>query len=329
MDRRLRVFAGARVLITGGLGFIGSNLARRLVHLGARVSIIDALIPGHGGLPFNISGIARRVRVVRRPLEDTDALTPLVADQQFLFNLAGQSSHWDSMVNPCRDLEINCRAQLCLLECVRRTNPQVRIVFASTRQIYGRPQYLPVDERHILQPVDINGIHKIAAEHYHALYHQVYGVWTSVLRLINTIGPRMRVKDARQTFIGLWVRCALEQRPFEVWDGEQKRDINYIDDVVEALLLAAASDRASGRIYNLGAHPSYSLRQIAELLAGITGGRYVVRPFPADRKSIDIGDYYASYSRIREDLGWEPATLLPQALEATVAYYRRHLKHYV
>lgn len=323
------VFRNARVLITGGLGFLGSNLARRLVCLGARVSIVDALVPEHGGSRFNIAGIAGRVEVSIGDINDTDALTCSVAGQQFLFDLAGQGSHWDSMVAPCRDLDSNCRGRLCLLECLRRTNPGIRTVFASTRQIYGRPEYLPVDEKHVLQPVDLNGVHKIAAENYYALYGKVYGLKATLLRLTNTIGPRMRVCDVRQTFLGLWIRCAIEKRPFEVWGGEQKRDFNYVDDVVDAFLLAAASDRAQGRTYNLGAHPPASLRQVADLLAEITGASYVVRPYPGERASIDIGDYYACYDRIREELGWQPRWSLRSALETTVAYYRRHLKHYV
>jgi UDP-glucose 4-epimerase len=322
-------FQDAAVLITGGLGFIGANLAHRLVGLGARVHIIDSLIPDQGGCSFNVHEIKDRVTFTAADLRDANTLERILPGQQYLFNLAGQSSHWDSMIAPGHDLEINCRAHLCLLDCIRRMNPAVRVVFASTRQIYGKPVYLPVDENHPLQPVDINGIHKIAGEGYHALYNKVHGIWCSVLRLTNTIGPRMRVKDARQTFLGLWIRKAIEGQPFEVWGGQQLRDFNHVDDVVDALLLAATSESAHARIYNLGAAPPVTLLQLADLLVELTGCEYQVRPFPADRKSIDIGDYYASHDRISSDLGWRPRSSLRQAIEDTVAYYRQHLAHYV
>jgi UDP-glucose 4-epimerase len=323
------VFEGARVFVTGGLGFIGSNLARRLVEMGARVHVFDRLVPEHGGTRFNVAEIGDGLRVTVGDLCDADALRKALGEPDFLFNLAGQGSHWDSMVDPCGDLEINCRAQLTLLECVRAACPEVRMVFASTRQIYGRPNYLPVDEAHPLDPVDVNGVHKIASEGYHRLYANVHGLRCTILRLTNTIGPRMRVKDARQTFAGLWIRLALEGRPFEVWGGEQLRDFNYVDDVVDALLAAAGCERAVGRVYNLGALPAVRLREFAELLRGATGCAYEVRAFPPERRSIDIGDYYASYTRIHNELGWEPRTPLPEAVERTLGYYAAHLHHYV
>jgi UDP-glucose 4-epimerase len=324
----LSAFRDARVLITGGLGFVGSNLAIRLAELGARVHVVDSLVPEHGGSIFNISPVADRVEVQVADLRDAEALKPALRGAQFVFNLAGQSSHWASMLAPRTDLEINCDAQLSLLEGVRCLCPQARVVFASTRQIYGRPQYLPVDEAHPLLPVDVNGVHKIASESYHQLYARVYGLRCTILRLTNTIGPRMRIKDAQQTFAGLWIRSAVEGRPFVVWGGEQLRDINYIDDVVDAFLLTALSERAVGRIYNLGASPATTLRHFAELLRGATGCGYQVDAFPADRKAIDIGDYFGSYDRIRDELGWEPRTPLSQAVERTVGYYAEHLVRY-
>jgi nucleoside-diphosphate-sugar epimerase len=321
-------YRDAGVLITGGLGFIGSNLARRLVVLGARVRILDSLVPEHGGCRFNIHDIEDAVTLTLGDIGDTDQVRQLAQGQHFLFNLAGQSSHWDSMVNPCRDLDINCGAHLRLLECLRQCNPQIRMVYAGTRQIYGKPEYLPVDEAHPLRPVDINGIHKIAGESYHTLYDRLYGMRCAILRLTNTVGPGMRIKDDRQTFFGLWLRRAMEGKPFEVWGGEQLRDFNYIDDVVDAFLLAAGSDKARGRIYNLGASPPVSLRQLADLLASVARCPYTVTSFPEERKTIDIGDYYASYERIKADLGWQPRTPLNAAVEATVAYYRQHWRRY-
>jgi UDP-glucose 4-epimerase len=328
--RLRRTFAGKRVLITGGLGFIGSNLARALVELGARVSIVDSLVPEYGGNRRNLAGIARRVRVHIADVRDWPRLPALVRDQDFLFNLAGQTSHMDSMADPQTDLDINCRAQLAILEACRRHNPRIRIVFASTRQIYGKPDYLPVDEKHPLRPVDVNGINKIAGESFHLLYSRVYGIASTALRLTNTIGPRMRIKDARQTFVGVWIRRLLEGRPFEVWGGEQWRDFTYVDDAAEAFLLAAARDEAIGEAFNLGGPPRVTLRGLAELLVRLNdGGEFVVRDFPADRKKIDIGDYYADDRLIREKLGWRPRTDLRAALRQTLAYYRAELRHYV
>jgi len=325
-----RVFAGRRVLITGGLGFIGSNLARALVGLGARVSIVDSLVPEYGGNRRNLAGIAARVKVHVADVRDWPRLPDLVRGQDFLFNLAGQTSHMDSMTDPQTDLDINCRAQLAILEACRLHNPGIRIVFASTRQIYGRPDYLPVDERHPLRPVDVNGINKMAGEAFHLLYSRVHGIAATALRLTNTIGPRMRVKDARQTFVGVWVRRLVEGEPFEVWGGEQLRDFTYVDDAVEAFLLAAAKPEAVGEVFNLGGPPRVTLQRLAELLVEINrGGSFVVREFPADRRRIDIGDYFADGRLISRRLGWKPRTDLRTALQRTVAYYRRELRHYV
>lgn len=328
--RMRRVFAGRRVLVTGGLGFIGSNLVRALVRLGARVTVLDALIPEYGGNRRNLAGVAAKVRVKIGDVRDRARLPALVRGQEFLFNLAGQTSHMDSMSDPDTDLEINCRAQLSLLEACRRHNPGIRVVFASTRQIYGRPEYLPVDERHPLRPVDVNGINKLAGEEYHLLYSEVHGIRSTVLRLTNTIGPRMRVKDARQTFLGVWVKEALGGGTFEVWGGRQLRDFTYVDDAVEALLLAAAKPAAVGQVYNLGGSGRISLRELAELVVAAAGqGRFVVRPFPADRRKIDIGDYYADDRAIRRALGWKPRTGIAEAVAGTVEFFRGELPHYL
>jgi UDP-glucose 4-epimerase len=325
-----RVFAGKRILITGGLGFIGSNLARALVALGARVSIVDSLVPEYGGNRRNLAGIAGRVKVHVADVRDWPRLPDLVRGQDFLFNLAGQTSHMDSMTDPQTDLDINCRAQLAILEACRQHNPAIRIVFASTRQIYGKPDYLPVDERHPLRPVDVNGINKIAGESFHLLYSRVHGIAATALRLTNTIGPRMRVKDARQTFVGVWVRRLVEGEPFEVWGGSQLRDFTYVDDAVEAFLLAAARPEAVGEVFNLGGPPRVTLQRLAELLVEINrGGSFVVRAFPGERKKIDIGDYFADDRLIARKLGWRPRTDLKTALARTVAYYRKELRHYV
>ena len=323
-------FDGVRVLVTGGLGFIGSNLARRLVDLGARVTLVDSLEPNQGGLRQNLEGFEHRLEVQIGDLRDEALLQRMLPGQQVIFNLAGQTSHMDSMRDPQTDLELNCRAQLSLLEAWRRLAPEARIVFASTRQIYGRPDYLPVDEDHPLRPVDINGAHKLAGETYHLLYGQVYGLKAVVLRLTNTYGPRMRIKDARQTFLGIWISAALQGRPFEVWGGEQLRDFAYVDDVVEGLLLASARPEGFGRAFNLsGAPPAISLLETAELLASLTGGRFEVKAFPDERRRIDIGDFHADDRRFRDLTGWAPAVGLQEGLGRTLAYFREHLAAYL
>ena len=323
-------FRGKKILITGGLGFIGSNLARRLVDLGARVTLVDSLIPEYGGNLFNIAGLEDQVQVNISDVRDQHSMRFLVQGQDHLFNLAGQTSHMDSMEDPGTDLEINCRAQLSILEACRRYNPRIKVVFASTRQIYGKPDYLPVDEKHLLRPVDVNGINKMAGEWYHILYNNVYELRACALRLTNTIGPRMRIKDARQTFLGVWVRLLLEGKTFEVWGGEQLRDFTYVDDVVDAFLLAAASKEANGEVFNLGCERVIGLKALADLLVEVNGGgRYEIRSFPPDRKRIDIGDYYADYSRIRSVLEWEPKVSLREGLARTVAFFRDNLAHYL
>lgn len=322
-------FAGKRVMITGGLGFIGSNLAHRLAAAGARVLLVDSLIPNYGGNQFNIRGIEDVVRVNIADIRDTHGVSYLVQGQEYIFNLAGQVSHLDSVEDPVTDLEVNCRAQISLLEACRRRNPEVKLVFASTRQIYGRPTCLPVDENHPLRPVDPNGINKLAGEYYHLLYSDLYGVRACSLRLTNTYGPRMRACDARQTFIGLWFRQIVEHQEICVFgDGTQLRDFNYVDDVVDGFLLAAASPNSSGKIYNLGEEP-VSLRALAELMIELNGGgSYRLVPFPAERKAIDIGDYYADFRKISSELGWKPKTPLRDGLRGTIEYFSSYAHHY-
>ncbi len=334
MNSLRTAFDGASVLMTGGLGFIGATLARQLVALGARVTLVDSLIPEYGGNLFNVAGLEDKLRINISDVRDAHSMRYLVQGHDYLFNLAGQTSHMDSMQDPLTDLEINSRAQLYILEACRHENPAIRIVFASTRQIYGKPERLPVDESHPLRPVDVNGIHKIAGEAYHTLYSHVYGLRTASLRLTNTYGPRMRVVDARQTFLGIWIRLLVEGKPFDVWGGEQLRDFTFVDDAADAFLRAAAAlnddGAAAGRVYNLGSNEVIALRELATLLVEAAGGgAFNVRSYPAERKPIDIGDYYADDSRIRAELGWQPQTALRDGLARTVAYYREHLAEYI
>lgn len=327
-----REFAGRRILITGGLGFIGSTLACRLADAGARLILVDSLIPAYGGNLFNLDGYADRVTVNIADVRDEYSMDYLVRGQDLLFNLAGQTSHLDSMRDPYTDLDINVRSQLSILEACRKNNPGIKIVYASTRQFYGKPDYLPVDERHALHPTDVNGINKMAGEWYHSVYNSAYGLPTTSLRLTNTYGPRMRIKDARQTFLGVWLKQVLTDEPILVYgDGRQLRDFNYVDDVVEALLMAALDPSADGQIYNLGsAEPPIGLLDLARLLVDINaGGEYRLIPFPPDRKAIDIGDYYADYGKIQRELTWSPRVPLADGLRRSLEYYRAHLSHYL
>jgi len=324
------IFAGADVLVTGGLGFIGSALARRLVELGAKVTLVDSLIPEYGGNVFNIHDIRDRVIVDLTDVRDAAAMSSLIRKRQFLFNLAGQTSHLDSMIDPVTDLNINAAAQLHILEACRLHNRDLKIVFASTRQVYGRPQYLPVDEKHPIDPIDVNGINKLAGEWYHLLYNDVYRIRGCALRLTNTYGPGMRVKDARQTFLGIWIRRLIDQKPIQIFgSGTQRRDFNFVTDVVDALLRAAASDDANGQVFNLGHQEHVSLQELAALFVKLNGsGDYELVPFPDDRKAIDIGDYYADFRKIEKLLGWSPQVGLENGLGRTLDFYRENRAHY-
>ena len=319
-----------RVMITGGLGFIGSNLAHRLVEFGADVLIVDSLIPDYGGNLFNLEGIQDRVRINVADVRDASGMNYLVRGQEYIFNLAGQVSHIDSMSDPYTDLEINCRSQLSLLEACRRNNPSVKVIYASTRQVYGVPDYLPVDEKHLLHPADVNGINKMAGEWYHILYSNVYGIRATSLRLTNTYGPRQLMKHNRQGFIGWFIRLAIDGEQISLYgDGRQLRDLNYVDDVVEAFLLAGAMESVNGHVYNLGGLEPVSLLHIVETLMELCPqASYRLVPFPPEKKRIDIGDYYGDYTKIRETLGWQPRVPLREGLARSIEYYRQHKERY-
>lgn len=324
-------FAGAKVLITGGLGFIGSNLARRLIRDGATVSVVDSLMPEYGGNSHNLKDVEDKVIINLSDVRDSFTMNQLVRGQDYLFNLAGQTSHLDSMENPFIDLDINAKAQLSILEACRKHNPTIRIVFASTRQIYGKPQYLPVDEKHPWHPVDINGVNKMAGEWYHIVYNDVYGIPASVLRLTNTYGPRMRIKDARQTFLGIWIRNILEGKPIQVFgDGLQRRDYNFVEDVVDALLLAATRSEAEGKIHNLGASDPLSLESTAKLMCQqIEGASYEKIPFPDDRKAIDVGDFVCDFKAFQSTFDWEPKVKFTEGISTSIEYFRHNLDYYI
>jgi len=324
-------YRGRSVMITGGLGFIGSNLARHLVGLGADVLLVDSLIPDYGGNLFNIDGIADRLRVNVADVRQQTTMNYLVRDRDVIFNLAGQVSHIDSMRDPYTDLEINCRSQLTVLEACRNHNPRVKVVFAGTRQVYGRPDSLPVDETHLVRPTDVNGINKAAGEYYHLVYNNVFGVRACSLRLTNVYGPRQLIKHNRQGFIGWFIRLAVENQTIQIYgDGSQVRDFVYVDDAADAFLRAGASDACNGEVFNVGGDRPISHRELTALLVERAGSgtvRYV--EWPESMKAIDIGSFYADSTKFTRATGWTPTVALADGLDRTVAFYRQHLRHYV
>jgi UDP-glucose 4-epimerase len=322
-------YANRRVMITGGLGFIGWNLAERLIGLGARVLVVDSLVPGHGGNLAHLTSLAGRARINISDVRDEHGMRILVRGQSVIFNLAGQVSHIDSMRDPYADLEVNCRAQLSLLEACRHNNPEARVVFAGTRQIYGRPDSLPVGEDHAVRPTDVNGINKMAGEWYHILYNNVYGIRASSLRLTNTYGPGQLLRHDRQGFIGWFIRQVLDDDEITIFgDGEQLRDLTFVDDVSDAFLLAGSDPAADGQIFNLGGEV-VSLRALVEQLIEIAEqGSYRLVPFPDEKKAIDIGSFYADDRKIRQVLGWQPRVGLREGLRRTLAFYRQHRADY-
>jgi UDP-glucose 4-epimerase len=318
-------------MITGGLGFIGSNLARALVDLGANVLLVDSLIPDYGGNLFNIDGLADRVRVNVADIRQQSTMNYLVRDRDVIFNLAGQVSHIDSMRDPYTDLEINCRSQLTVLEACRNHNPGVKVVFAGPRQVYGRPDSLPVDETQLVRPTDVNGINKAAGEYYHLVYNNVFGVRACSLRLTNVYGPRQLLKHNRQGFVAWFIRLAIEDRTIQIYgDGSQLRDFVYVDDAADAFLRAGASDACNGEVFNIGGDRPISHRQLTTLLIDVAGsGRIEYVEWPAEKKAIDIGSFYADSSKFMRTTGWRPSVMLPEGLRRTVDFYREHLHHYI
>ncbi len=324
-------YQGRPVMITGGLGFIGSNLARKLVDLGADVLLVDSLIDDYGGNYFNISGIEDRVKVNVADVRQQSTMNYLVRGRDVIFNLAGQVSHVDSMQDPYTDLEINCRSQLSILEACRRFNPAVKVVFAGTRQVYGKPDYLPVDERHLVRPTDVNGINKAAGENYHLVYNNVFHVRACSLRLTNVYGPRQLVKHSRQGFIGWFIRLAVEDREIQVYgDGSQLRDLVFVDDAADAFLRAGANDDCNGHVFNVGGVEPISHRDLVTLLTRLAGsGRVRYVEWPSEKKAIDIGSFYADSKKLRKAVGWTPRVSIAEGLARTIEYYRQYLPQYL
>ena len=324
-------YRNRKVLITGGLGFIGSNLACRLVELGADVLLVDSLIPDYGGNLFNIDGIADRVRVNIADVRQQDSMNHLVRGQAVIFNLAGQVSHIDSMRDPYGDLEINCRGQLTLLEACRYHNPDARLVYAGTRQVYGRPDFLPVTEGHLVRPTDVNGINKAAGEQYHLVYNNVHHLRACSLRLTNVYGPRQLIRHSRQGFIGWFIRLAIEDATIQIYgDGAQIRDFVYVDDVADAFMRAGESDVCDGGVFNVGGDQPISHSDLTAMLVRLAGtGRAEHVEWPPEKKAIDIGDFYADWSKFAHATGWKPAVPLEDGLSRTIRFYREHFDRYV
>jgi UDP-glucose 4-epimerase len=325
------VVAGRRCLVTGGLGFIGSNLALTLARAGAEVTVLDALVPRHGGNAWNLvaddgDAPSDAIRVIEADVGDVerDDVHDVTTSAELVFNLAGQVSHVDSMNDPVFDLSVNAASQFAFLDLVRRENPRAVVVYTSTRQIFGKPRYLPVDEEHPVAPVDVNGISKFAAEQLHLLYHEVYGVPASAVRLTNVFGPRQRLRDDYQGFLPIFVRRALDDEAITVFgEGDQQRDCLYVDDVVDVLVRTALTDEAHGQIFNVGNDEHLSLRTIAETIVAAAGsGRVESVAWPADRDAIDIGSYFGDSSKAKRILGWEPRVSFADGMARTVAFYR-------
>ncbi|MDP9072882.1 MAG: NAD-dependent epimerase/dehydratase family protein [Actinomycetota bacterium] len=324
-------YSGRRALVTGGAGFIGSHIAEALVRAGCQVTVADSFVPAYGGNEFNLTGFRDQIELSITDMRDQYGMAHLVAGKDVIFNLAGQVSHIDSMTDPVTDLEINCKAQLGLMEALRYRNTDARVVFASTRQVYGKPQYLPVDEAHPVEPTDVNGINKHSGEQYHLLYSRIYGIPTAVLRLTNTYGPRQLMHHGRQGFIPVFVRRAIEGETIQLYGGGgQRRDANYISDVVDAFLLAGSLlPEISGGIFNLGNKPSFSLLELATVLRDIVGrGEVVSVPWPGDRAPIDIGDFETNFDKATAQLGWHPSVGLRAGLQRTVEFYTQHREYY-
>jgi len=324
-------YRGRSVMITGGLGFIGSNLARALVDLGAHVLLVDSLIPDYGGNLFNIDGIADRVQINVADIRQQTTMNYLVRDRDVIFSLAGQVSHIDSMRDPYTDLEINCRSQLTVLEACRSHNPNVKVVYAGTRQVYGKPDSLPVSERQLVRPTDVNGINKAAGENYHLVYNNVFGIRACSLRLTNVYGPRQLIRHNRQGFIGWFIRLAIEDQTIQIYgDGSQLRDFVYVDDAADAFLRAGASDACNGEVFNVGGDQAVSHRDLTTLLVRTAGsGRVEYVEWPAEKKAIDIGSFYADSTKLKTVTGWTPSVPLAEGLRRTVAFYRDHFARYV
>jgi UDP-glucose 4-epimerase len=322
-------FAGTRALVTGGAGFIGSNLAIALAERGATVRVVDAMIPGYGGNLFNLEPVKGRVAFDVADIRDPEAMSRAVRGQDVVFHLAGQMDHVLSLTDPFPDIEINIKGTTVLMEALKRHNPKARVVYTGTRGEYGSADSLPVTEDAPTNPRGLHEISNLAAAKIVEMYGHVHGIRGTMLRLSNIFGPRAQMRHSRYGVANWFVRLALDGGVIPVFgDGKILRDFLYVDDCVEAILLAAGSDAALGEVLNVGGGEPTTFREVAETLAALTGARWEFAPFSAERKAQEPGDFYSDVRKIGRVLGWRPRTPLGEGLEKTIAFYRVNRAQY-
>jgi UDP-glucose 4-epimerase len=333
MPYKLSPMEGQRVLITGGLGFIGSNIAHKAVSLGAKVTVLDACLDPYGYNEHNLEGIREKVAFVKGDIRDAPLMAKAVKGADVVFNCAAQVSHVDSMKDPFLDIDINCRGMMTVLEAVRKHADKAVVVYAGTRGQVGKAEYLPIDEKHPTNPPDVYGIDKLAAEKYHLLYHEVHGLRTVSLRINNAFGPRHHMKHSRYGILNWMIRCALLGEDLTVYgDGLQTRDYSYVDDVVDALVLASQKPNAFGEVFFLGSGVQIPFIEALQKIVAVAGkGRITKIPWPADRKAIESGNVVFSFGKAQRVLGWKPTTPFEDGLAKTVAWYAKgsRLKQYM
>ena len=323
-------YANKNILITGGLGFLGSNLAIRLVELGASVILYDGMIPDLGANTFNIEPIKDNVEVITANVGDRSVMDHHVSGQDIIFNIGMHSCHLDSMKNPVFDIEMNVVPQIAFLESVRSRNPEARVVYIGTRAQYGQVHEPPITETTPLNPMDIYSVSKQAVEWYHMLYSKICGLRPTSLRLGNTYGPRHQMRHAKYGVQNYLIRLALDNQKIQVFgDGSQKREMIYVDDVIECLLLLGERDQCVGQVYAIGAKEGIAFLELVKKIIETCGsGSYTHAPWPEDRKMIEVGDVVTDYTKLTAHTGWIPSTRLSEGLRITAEYYRKHKAHY-
>jgi UDP-glucose 4-epimerase len=322
MNDHSNFYSGKSVLVTGGLGFIGLNISQRLLELGANVTVLDNFMPT--GISRQLAELLGQIKVAIADIRDEEKVERVVRDQEVIFNLAGKSGAADSNKTPLNDLDINCRGQLNLLEACRVFNPGVAMVFPSSRLVYGKPRYLPVDEKHPLDPESIYAAHKLAVENYHLIYGRLYGLKATVLRISNPYGPFQAGEGRAYGIANAFIQAAVSGRPITLFgDGSQRRDYLYIDDLVDALLRAACLPESRGRVYNIGDGQGTSLLELAEMAVREAGRGEIIRvPWPEEYRAIETGDYLSDISLARSELGWSPVTAIREGIARTVVSYQ-------
>jgi UDP-glucose 4-epimerase len=328
--KKMEAFRNKDVLITGGLGFIGSNLAIELVKLGAKVTIVDNMLPRQGGNLFNIHDIADKVTVNISDVRNELSMNHLVKGTDYIFHLAGQVNHVDSMRNPLQDLDINCRGTLVLLESLRQFNRNAKVIFAGTRSEYGSSVKLPVDEDRPTNPKGLYAVTNLAAEKMVLVYDDVFRIRGACLRITNTFGPRHQMEHDEYGVFNWFIRKAIDDEEIPVFgDGRILRDFLYVEDLIDCFLNVAVTDGAYGEVFNIGTGVPVNFYELAQKIVEITGtGKTRFTEFTQERKEVEPGDYYADISKIRKITGWKPRTSLDDGIARTVEYYRKYKKEY-